>query len=63
VKTITKVVFTPKRKAPVNCKEVEYLVEDNNYSEAIHKASEQLKKDNKLYNYYGAAIATHAEVL
>ena len=63
MQTITKVVFTPKRNAPVNCKEIEYFVADNNYSEAIYLATQQMKEDNKLFNCYGAAIATHVRVL
>jgi hypothetical protein len=60
---ITKVVFTPKRKAPLNCQKAEYFVSSINWDEAIKKASEQLKKDNKLWYYYRDAIATTIKVL
>lgn len=60
---ITKVIFTPKRKAPVNCKNVEYFVDTGNYSEAIEIASDKFKLDNKLWPYYLDTIATTVKVL
>ena len=60
---ITKVIFIPKRRAPVNCKNVEYFVNTSNYSEAIEKATIQFKQDNKLWTYYRDTIATTVNVL
>lgn len=59
---ITKVIFTPKRKAPVNCKNAEYFVNSENWNEAIEKAKIQFKLDNKLYHYYRDSIATTVRV-
>lgn len=41
---ITKVVFVPKRTAPID--QAVYYVETNNYNVAEYKAIQQLRKDN-----------------
>lgn len=60
---ITKVIFTPKRRAPVNCSNAEYFVNTIDWDEAINKAAAQFKRDNKLWSYYGDAIAITVKVL
>jgi len=60
---MVKVIFIPKFRAPVNCKNIEYFVDTDNWDEAIEKAKAQFKKDNKLYYYYSESIATTIKVL
>jgi hypothetical protein len=70
VKTITKVVFTPRRKIYVSCKKVEYFVETNpdalsemDFSKEFDFANEKFKRENKNYQYYGPPAATRIELL
>ena len=60
---IIKVVFIPKRNAPVGYKNKEYFVSANNWDEAINTASIKFKAGNALYKYYRDAIATTVEIL
>lgn len=60
---ITKVIFTPKLRAPNNCKVAEYFVNTENWNEAIETAKTQFKLDNKLHRYYKDSIATTVNVL
>ncbi|QDP67537.1 MAG: hypothetical protein Unbinned5350contig1004_44 [Prokaryotic dsDNA virus sp.] len=59
--TITKVVFKPKDGAPVNCKQVEYLVEHMNgkinYTYARARAKIRFERDNKLHDRYKCLCA------
>ena len=61
MKAITKVVFTPKKGAPVNCKKAEYLVEHINgkinYIHASFTAKARFELDNKLYDRYNCVCA------
>lgn len=68
--TITKVVFTSKRKSSTSCKPVEYLVETNpnalsemDFSKEFDEANEKFKRENKNHAYYGWPAATRVEVL
>ena len=61
MKTVTKVVFTPKRNAPVNCKQAEYLVDHINgkinYTYARSIAKTRFELDNKLHDRYNCLCA------
>ena len=59
---ITKVIFRPKNKAPVNCKVTEYFIQTSNWGKAIETAKKILKEENKLYHYYLEAIAITVKV-
>ena len=54
---LTKVIFTPKKRAPVNCKPEEYIVNEQNWDLAIVKAQKVFKLENKLYRYYNILAA------
>lgn len=62
MKNITKVIFRPKHKAPVNCKSVEYFILTDNWGDAIKAAKKTLNKEIKLCRYYREAIATTVRV-
>jgi hypothetical protein len=69
MQTITKVVFTPKRKIYVSCKPVEYFIETNqnalsemDFSKEFNFATEKLKLENEHYKYYGSPAATRIKV-
>ena len=51
---IIKVVFTPKKRAPINCKRVEYLVADSELGKAAKKAIKAFRQevDERLQGYY-----------
>ena len=60
---IIKVIFKPKRMAPVNCKEVSYLVNEQHAGLALEKAKEVFIVENKNHKYYCDAIAAKQRVL
>ncbi len=60
---IIKVTFTRKPRAPVNCKEVSYLVEERHLGLALEKARNTFTKEHKLHKYYREAIAANQRVL
>ncbi|MEE8288948.1 MAG: hypothetical protein V3R25_06000 [Nitrosomonadaceae bacterium] len=61
--TLTRVRFTPRRRngkvtaAPVNCKEMEYVVPEANWLTAANIALKTFKKENKLWRYYDIVAA------
>ena len=59
---IIKVVFKPKKNAPVNCKEVEYLVNEQHAGLALATAKEVFMIENELYKHYDG-IAMEVRVL
>ena len=70
MQTITKVVFTPKRNAPVNCKEVEYFTETNpdalsqmDFAKEFKKAGDKFKLEYKNYKYYKEPAATRIKLI
>jgi hypothetical protein len=63
MRIITKVIFTPKNRAPNNCKNAEYFVDSEDWNEAIEKAKVKFKEDNHLHHYYRDSIATTVKVL
>ena len=60
---IIKVIFTPKLRAPVNCREVVYLVNAQYEGLALEKAAEVFKQEHVNYKYYGEAIAARQRVI
>ena len=60
---IVQVTFKPKPRAPVDCKDVSYLVNVQHEGIAISIAAEVFKLEHKLHKYYGDAIAMRKRVL
>lgn len=60
---IIKVIFKPKRLAPVKCKDVEYLVNEPEMGLALSIAKEVFKCENELYKYYDSGIAMKPRVI
>ena len=60
---IVKVTFKPKPKAPANCKDISYLVNEQNIGIALITAKEVFVSENKHHNYYRDAIAANQRVL
>ena len=60
---ITRVTFTPKRNAPVDCTEVFYLVNESNWAVAESIAKLVLIEENKHYSHYDKIIVSNQRVL
>jgi len=60
---ITKVTFKPKKIAPVDCKEVSYLVSKNEQGKAIERARMVLKLENRHHKYYTEGTTENQRVI